>query len=112
MKTVTAIIKPLTLDAVTDALTAIGIGGMTVFDVKGFGQQRGRTDLEHPDRHAAQFLHKIRIDVAVKDEMVDKVIDVIIKAAHTGRIGDGKVFVTELPKAVRIRNRESGDAAL
>jgi nitrogen regulatory protein P-II 2 len=112
MKIITAVIKPLKLNEVTDALTALGVGGVTVLEVKGFGQQRGRTDLYGGDLHAAQFLTKLRVDVAVKDEMVDKVVEAIISAAHTGRFGDGKVFVTELAQAVRIRNHETGNDAL
>jgi len=112
MKMVTAIIKPMTLDAVTDALTALGVGGVTVYEVKGFGQQRGHVDRAHGDKHAAQYLTKLRLDVAVADDLVEKAIEAIVSAAHTGRIGDGKIFVTDLPRAVRIRNRETGDAAL
>jgi nitrogen regulatory protein P-II 2 len=114
MKIVTAIIKPMMLDAVTDALTAVGIGGMTVQEVKGFGQQRGHVMTQTPrsGANAVQFLSKLRLDLAVKDEMVEQVMEAIISAAHTGRVGDGKVFVTDLPQVVRIRNRETGDAAL
>ena len=112
MKIITAIIKPLKLNEVTDALTALGVGGVTVLEVKGFGQQRGRTDLYVGDSHSAQFLTKLRLDVAVKDEMVDEVVEAIISAAHTGRFGDGKVFVTDLARAVRIRNHETGNEAL
>jgi nitrogen regulatory protein P-II 2 len=112
MKIITAVIKPLKLNEVTDALTALGVGGVTVLEVKGFGQQRGRTDLYGSDFHAAQFLTKLRVDVAVKDEMVDEVVEAIISAAHTGRLGDGKVFVTDLMQVVRIRNHETGNDAL
>jgi nitrogen regulatory protein P-II 2 len=123
MKIVTAIIKPMKLDAVTEALTAMGVGGMTVQEVKGFGQQRGHVDRTHfteitqsprsvANDSAVQFLSKIRLDVAVKDEMVEQVMEAIISSAHTGRVGDGKIFVTDLPQVVRIRNRETGDAAL
>lgn len=112
MKMITAVIKPIMLDRVTDALTALGVGGVTVLEVKGFGQQRGRTDQAHPDAHAALFLPKLRVDVAVKDEMVDKVVDAVATAAHSGRVGDGKIFVTDLPQVLRIRNRETGDKAL
>jgi nitrogen regulatory protein P-II 2 len=112
MKIVTAIIKPMRLDPVSDALTALGVGGLTVFEVKGFGQQRGRVDHAHPHYHTAQFLPKLRLDVAVKDDMVDKVVDTIISAAQSGRVGDGKIFVTDLPQVVRIRNRETGNEAL
>jgi len=122
VKIVTAIIKPLMLDAVTDALVPLGIGGMTVLEVKGFGQQRGFHDQAHhtsvtmpPRRHgdrAVQFISKVRLDVAVTDGMVDTVVETIIAAAHTGRVGDGKVFVTDLPQVVRIRNHEIGDDAL
>jgi nitrogen regulatory protein P-II 2 len=112
MKIITAVIKPLKLNEVTDALTALGVGGVTVLEVKGFGQQRGRTDLYGSDLHAAQFLTKLRVEVAVKDEMVDEVVEAIISAAHTGRFGDGKVFVTDLAQVVRIRNHETGNDAL
>ena len=121
MKIITAIIKPLMLDAVTDALIALGVGGMTVLEVKGFGQQRGHVGSYHQTtttssrRHEdppVQLLSKLRLDVAVKDSMVEKVIEAIVSTAHTGRVGDGKVFVTDLPRAIRIRNRETGDEAL
>lgn len=117
MKLLTAIIKPMMLDAVTEALTAVGIGGMTVHEVRGFGQQRGHVNRTQPPRSSAkdpavQFLSKLRLDVAVKDSMVEQAMEAIVSSAHTGRIGDGKVFVTDLPRVVRIRNRETGDAAL
>jgi nitrogen regulatory protein P-II 2 len=112
MKIITAIIKPLKLNEVTDALTALGVGGVTVLEVKGFGQQRGQTELYVGNTHAAQFLTKLRLDVAVTDEMVDGVVKAIVSASHTGRFGDGKVFVTDLMQAVRIRNGETGNDAL
>jgi len=122
MKIVTAIIKPLKLDAVTEALIALGIGGMTVLEVRGFGQQRGHAHHFHQPEimplrqrhgdHAVQFLSKLRLDVAVKDDMVESVVETIVSAAHTGHMGDGKVFVTDLPQAIRIRNRQIGDEAL
>jgi len=123
MKIVTAIIKPMMLDAVTNALTAEGIGGMTVYEVKGFGQQRGHAGRAHltaltqaphsgANDPAVQFVSKLRLDVAVKDDRVEQIVEAIISAAQTGGVGDGKVFVTDLPQVVRIRNRETGDAAL
>jgi nitrogen regulatory protein P-II 2 len=111
MKIITAVIKPMKLDDVSAALTALGVGGMTVLEARGFGKQRGSVELG-ANQNAAKFLPKLRIEVAVKDEMVDHVVEAIISAAHTGRIGDGKIFVTDLGQAVRIRNHETGNDAL
>lgn len=103
MKLVTAIIKPFKLDDVRQALTAIGIQGMTVTEVKGFGRQKGQTEIYRGAEYVVQFLPKIRIDVVVADEMLERVIEAIQSAARTDRIGDGKIFVVDVEKAVRIR---------
>jgi nitrogen regulatory protein P-II 2 len=103
MKLVTAIIKPFKLDDVRQALTAIGIQGMTVTEVKGFGRQKGQTEIYRGAEYVVQFLPKIRIDVVVADEMLERVLEAIQSAARTDRIGDGKIFVVDVEKAVRIR---------
>jgi len=112
MKLVTAIIKPFKLDDVREALSEIGVQGITVTEVKGFGRQKGHTELYRGAEYVVDFLPKVKIDIAVSDDLVDRVIDTISKAANTGKIGDGKIFVTGLEQAVRIRTGESGDEAL
>ncbi len=112
MKLVTAIIKPFKLDDVREALSEIGVQGITVTEVKGFGRQKGHTELYRGAEYVVDFLPKVKIDVAVSDDLADQVIDTISKAANTGKIGDGKIFVTGLEQAVRIRTGESGDEAL
>ncbi len=112
MKLVTAIIKPFKLDDVREALSEIGVQGITVTEVKGFGRQKGHTELYRGAEYVVDFLPKVKIDIAVSDDLVDQVIDTIAKAANTGKIGDGKIFVTGLEQAVRIRTGESGDEAL
>ena len=112
MKLVTAIIKPFKLDDVREALSEIGVQGITVTEVKGFGRQKGHTELYRGAEYVVDFLPKVKIDVAVSDDLVDQVIDTVSKAANTGKIGDGKIFVVELEQAVRIRTGESGDEAL
>jgi len=112
MKIVMAIIKPFKLDEVRDALTAIGVQGMTVAEVKGYGRQKGHTEIYRGAEYAVNFLPKVRLDVAVEDDQVDKVVQAITTAAKTGQIGDGKIFVTPLDHAVRIRTGESDSAAL
>jgi len=111
MKIVTAIIKPFKLDEVRDALTKIGIQGLTVTEVKGYGRQRGHTELYRGAEYAVSFLPKIKIEVACPTNQVDKVIEAIIAAAKTGQIGDGKIFVCDLDQAVRIRTGETDAAA-
>jgi len=112
MKLITAIIKPFRLDDVRNALNEEGVHGMTVTEVKGFGRQRGHTELYRGAEYVVDFLPKSKIEVAVDDERVDQVIEAIIKAAKTGKVGDGKIFVTDLEQSIRIRTGETGDEAL
>jgi nitrogen regulatory protein P-II 2 len=112
MKIVMAIIKPFKLDEVRDALTAIGVHGMTVTEVKGYGRQKGHTEIYRGAEYAVSFLPKLKIEVAVPASQTDKVIDAITAAAKTGQIGDGKIFVVSLENAVRIRTGETDAAAL
>jgi nitrogen regulatory protein P-II 2 len=112
MKLVTAIIKPFKLDEVREALSAIGVSGITVTEVKGFGRQKGHTELYRGAEYVVDFLPKVKIEAAVKDDVTDRVIEAIEKAANTGKIGDGKIFVTSLEQVVRIRTGESGPDAL
>ncbi len=112
MKLVTAVIKPFKLDDVREALTPLGVQGLTVSEVKGFGRQKGQTEIYRGAEYHVSFLPKVKIEVAVTDDMVDQVVDAIVASAHTGKIGDGKIFVTEILRAVRIRTRETGDDAL
>jgi len=112
MKLVTAVIKPFKLDDVREALTPLGVQGLTVSEVKGFGRQKGQTEIYRGAEYHVSFLPKVKIEVAVADDMLDQVIDAIVQSAHTGKIGDGKIFVTEITRAIRIRTRETGDDAL
>ena len=112
MKLVIAIIKPFKLEDVRDALTAIGVRGMTVTEVKGYGRQKGHTEIYRGAEYAVNFLPKIRIEIAVAADEVDKVVEAISAAAKTGQIGDGKIFVVSLDSAVRIRTGETDAAAL
>ena len=112
MKIVMAIIKPFKLDEVRDALTAIGVHGMTVTEVKGYGRQKGHTEIYRGTEYAVSFLPKLKIEVAVPASQTDKIIDTITTAAKTGQIGDGKIFVIGLDQAVRIRTGETDAAAL
>jgi nitrogen regulatory protein P-II 2 len=112
MKIVMAIIKPFKLDEVRDALTGVGVAGLTVTEVKGYGRQKGHTEIYRGAEYAVSFLPKVKIEVAVDSSQVDKVIDAISKAAKTGQIGDGKIFVYGLDHAVRIRTGETDAAAL
>ncbi len=112
MKLVTAIIKPFKLDEVREALSGIGVQGITVTEVKGFGRQKGHTELYRGAEYVVDFLPKVKIEAAVKTEMLDQVIEAIEKSANTGKIGDGKIFVYDLEKAVRIRTGETDAAAL
>ena len=112
MKFIIAIIKPFKLDEVREALGALGVAGMTVTEVKGFGRQKGHTELYRGAEYVVDFLPKIRVEMVVADEAVDRVIEAIVRAARTGKIGDGKIFVTPVEQAIRIRTSESGDAAL
>jgi len=112
MKLITAIIKPFRLDDVRNALNEEGVHGMTVTEVKGFGRQRGHTELYRGAEYVVDFLPKSKVEVAVADDHVERVIEAITAAAKTGKVGDGKIFVTDLEHAVRIRTSETGDNAL
>ena len=112
MKLVTAIIKPFKLDEVREALSAIGVQGITVTEVKGFGRQKGHTELYRGAEYVVDFLPKVKIEAALADDLVDRAIEAIEKAANTGKIGDGKIFVFDLLQVVRIRTGETGVAAL
>ncbi|MFI4954321.1 MAG: P-II family nitrogen regulator [Gammaproteobacteria bacterium] len=112
MKLVTAIIKPFKLDDVREALTAAGIQGMTVTEVKGFGRQKGHTELYRGAEYAIDFLPKIKIEVLAEDEQVEKITEAIMQSAYSGKIGDGKIFVTAVEQVVRIRTGETGIEAL
>mgnify|MGYP002342717562 FL=1 len=112
MKLVSAIIKPFKLDEVREALAAIGIQGMTVTDVRGFGRQKGHTELYRGAEYVVDFLPKTKIEVAIADEFLEQVIEVIGKSASTGKIGDGKIFVVNLEEVIRIRTGETGAGAL
>lgn len=112
MKLITAIIKPFKLDDVRAALSDIGISGMTVTEVKGFGRQRGHTELYRGAEYVVDFVPKTRVEVGVRDDLVDQVIEAITAAAKTGKVGDGKIFVTDIERTLRIRTGETDDAAL
>ncbi|UCC57271.1 MAG: P-II family nitrogen regulator [Gammaproteobacteria bacterium] len=112
MKLITAIIKPFKLDDVREALSEIGVQGITVTEVKGFGRQKGHTELYRGAEYVVDFLPKVKIEIGIAEDMADKVIDAISKAANTGKIGDGKIFVSSLEEAVRIRTGETGRDAL
>ena len=112
MKLITAVVKPFRLDDVRNALAEVGVQGMTVTEVKGFGRQRGHTELYRGAEYGVDFLPKVKVEVAVTDELVERVIEAIIAAAKTGKVGDGKIFVTELTQVYRIRTGETGDQAI
>jgi nitrogen regulatory protein P-II 2 len=112
MKLVTAIVKPFKVDEIREALAETGVAGITVTEVKGFGRQRGHTELYRGAEYAVDFLPKCKIEVAVDDDQLDRVIEAIAQVANTGRIGDGKIFVTALPNVVRIRTGETGSRAI
>jgi nitrogen regulatory protein P-II 2 len=112
MKLISAIIKPFKLDEVREALSGIGVQGITVTEVKGFGRQKGHTELYRGAEYVVDFLPKVKIDVAVKTELLERAIEAIEKAANTGKIGDGKIFVVELEKVIRIRTGETDAEAL
>ena len=112
MQLVTAIIKPFKLDDVRDALSEVGVNGITVTEVKGFGRQKGHTELYRGAEYIVDFLPKIKVETAVTDELVERVVDAIVQAASTGKIGDGKVFVHKLEEVVRIRTGETGAQAI
>ena len=112
MKLITAVIKPFKLDAVREALSEIGVQGITVTEVNGFGRQKGHTELYRGAEYVVDFLPKTKLEVAVADNQVDSVVETISKAAHSGKIGDGKIFVSALEQVIRIRTGESGEDAL
>ena len=112
MKLITAVIKPFKLDDVREAMSGVGVQGITVTEVKGFGRQKGHTELYRGAEYVVDFLPKIKLDVAVGDEMVDQTIEAITSAAATGKIGDGKIFVSDLSQVIRIRTGETGEDAI
>ena len=112
MKLITAIIKPFKLDEVRSALSELGVSGMTVTEVKGFGRQRGHTELYRGAEYVVDFVPKTRIEIAVRSDLLEQVIESIIKTAKTGKVGDGKIFVTDLQRVIRIRTGETDDSAL
>jgi nitrogen regulatory protein P-II 2 len=112
MKFVTAIIKPFKLDEVREALSGMGVSGITVTEVKGFGRQKGHTELYRGAEYVVDFLPKVKIEVAIRSDVLDQAIEAISKAAQTGKIGDGKIFVWDLEQVVRIRTGESGESAI
>ena len=112
MKLVTAIVKPFKLDDVRAALSELGIQGMTVYEVKGFGRQKGHTELYRGAEYVVDYIPKVKIEVAVEDDRLDAVVDAIIETARTGKIGDGKIFVLPLENAIRVRTGETGGGAL
>jgi len=112
MKKIEAIIKPFKLDEVREALSEIGVTGLTVTEVKGFGRQKGHTELYRGAEYVVDFLPKVRIDLVVADSMLDAALDAVVKAARTGKIGDGKIFVSNVEQVVRIRTGETGEAAV
>jgi len=112
VKLITAVIKPFKLDEVREALAEVGVTGLTVTDVKGFGRQKGHTELYRGAEYVVDFLPKIKVEAVVSDALVERAIDAISRAARTGKIGDGKIFVTAIEQVVRIRTGETGDAAV
>ena len=112
MKLVSAIIKPFKLDEVREALAAVGVQGITVTEVKGFGRQKGHTELYRGAEYVVDFLPKVKVEAAIRDDMLDQVIETIEKAASTGKIGDGKIFVFDVEQVIRIRTGETGEEAL
>ncbi len=112
MKKIEAIIKPFKLDEVKDALNQIGLKGITVLEAKGFGRQKGHTELYRGAEYVVDFLPKVKLELIIEDEMVEKAVEAIRSSAHTGRIGDGKIFVSSIDDAIRIRTGERGDAAV
>jgi len=112
VKIVSAVIKPFRLDDVRSALSDIGINGLTVYEVKGFGRQKGHTELYRGAEYVVDYIPKVKIEVAIDDDLLDQVIDTIVESARTGKIGDGKIFVTNLENVVRIRTGETDDSAV
>jgi nitrogen regulatory protein PII len=112
MKKIDAIIKPFKLDEVKEALAGVGVQGLTVSEVKGFGRQKGHTEIYRGSEYTVDFLPKIKVEVVVTDSLLDQAVEAIVRAAKTGKIGDGKVFVSHIESAIRIRTEESGDEAV
>ena len=112
MKMITAVIKPFKLDEVREALAEVGVTGLTVSEVKGFGRQKGHTELYRGAEYVVDFLPKVKIEIAIRDELLDQALEAIEQGAHTGKIGDGKIFVFELEQVVRIRTGETGPDAI
>jgi nitrogen regulatory protein P-II 1 len=112
MKKIEAIVKPFKLDEVREALSEIGVSGLTVTEVKGFGRQKGHTELYRGAEYVVDFLPKVKVEVVVPDKLVEKAVDAVVKAAHTGKIGDGKIFVYDVSQVVRIRTGETGEDAV
>ena len=112
MKLIVAVIKPFKLDDVREALTPLGVQGLTVSEVKGFGRQKGQTEIYRGAEYHVNFLPKVKVEVAVSDDLAEQVVEAIMKAAHTGKIGDGKIFVMDIERAVRIRTGEANEEAL
>src|SRR5450759_3471589 len=112
MKMITAIIKPFKLDDVRNAISEVGVHGVTVTEVRGFGRQRGHTEIYRGAEYAVEFVPKTKIEIAVEDALADQVIEALIKSAKTGKVGDGKIFVSDLTQVVRIRTGESGSSAI
>lgn len=112
MKLITAIIKPFKLDDVREALSEIGVAGVTATEVKGFGRQKGHTELYRGAEYVVDFLPKVKLEIAVADQIVDQAVEAIVKAANTGKIGDGKIFVANLEQVIRIRTGETGEEAI
>ncbi|WP_025886360.1 P-II family nitrogen regulator [Asaia prunellae] len=112
MKLITAIIKPFKLDDVREALTPLGVQGLTVTEIKGFGRQKGQTEIYRGAEYQVSFLPKVKIEIAVTEAIVDEVVDAILNAARTGKIGDGKIFVSPLDSVIRIRTGETGETAI
>ena len=112
MKLITAVIKPFRLDDVRNALAEVGVQGMTVTEVKGFGRQRGHTELYRGAEYVVDFLPKVKVEVALSEDLAERAIEAIVESAQTGKVGDGKIFVTELTEVYRIRTGETGDQAI
>jgi nitrogen regulatory protein PII len=112
MKLITAIIKPFKMDDVREALSEIGVAGVTATEVKGFGRQKGHTELYRGAEYVVDFLPKVKLEIAVSDDILDKAVETIVNAANTGKIGDGKIFVTNLEQVIRIRTGETGEDAI
>jgi len=112
MKLITAIIKPFKLDDVREALNDVGVEGMTISEIKGFGRQKGHTELYRGAEYSVDFLPKVKIEIVINDEQVDRTIEAIVESAHTGKIGDGKIFVTNVENIIRIRTSETGSDAV